>query len=145
MTENELRSIDLEDIFSLHGYSSKQYNVKLSPTILSIQSQNNDSGYHSLSIPIDDMYGCLCMKSNNNPIQCHLTIYLYAIRRSKGISGVLSKKEGLHRSERTLTYSKFNEFETNFAEVTRWHRGITYAIYLRRNLPRKVSKSFTNK
>ena len=140
MTENELRSIDLEDTFLLNEHSSKQYSVKLSPTVLSIRLQNNDNGDQLTLIPIDDIYGCLLMKAKNNPIHCHLAIYLYGMQRSKGVSGAFSNKEHLHRSQQTLTYAKFNDFESNLAEVTRWHRCIKYAIYLRRNLPRKYFK-----
>jgi hypothetical protein len=143
MSENETRSIDLEDIFSLHDHSSKQYILKLSPTVLSISlqtHQNTDqatSNDHLELIPIDEIYGCLCMKSYQSPIQCHLSLYLYTLRKPKGISGTFSKKESLHRSQRVFTYGKFNDFESNFAEMTRWYRSVTRAIYLRRNLPRK--------
>jgi hypothetical protein len=146
MTEDDTsRLTDLEDIFLLHN---KQYLVKLTPTILSISLQNNDNGDQAVLnnniqlIPIDDIYGCLCMKARQNSIQCHLNLYIYALRKGKRLCRPFTKKEGLHRSQRTLTYAKFNDFESNFAEVTRWHRGITYAIYCRRNLPCKFCKIF---
>jgi hypothetical protein len=143
MSEDASRSIDLEDTFFLPDRSSKQYLVKLSPTVLSINLQHNhleaqSTGNNNFKlIPIDDIYGCLCMKANHNPIQCYLSLYLYTLRRPKGLGGTFSKKESLYRSQQIFTYGKFNDFESNFAEVTRWYRCITYAIYLRRNLPRK--------
>ena len=144
MAEDESRSFDLEDTFFLHGHSSKQCILKLSLNILSIDLQNNDienqSTLHNNSVqlvPIDDIYGCLCMKGNKNPIQCHLNLYLYTLRNVKSISGIFAKKEYLHRSQQIFTYTKFNNLNNNFAEVTRWHRSITYAVYLRRNIPRK--------
>ena len=149
MTEDESRSFDLEDTFFLHGHSSKQCILKLSQNILSIGLQNNDienqSTLHNNNtrlIPIDDIYGCLCMQGNKNPVQCHLNLNLYTLRNVKGISGIFSQKENLHRSQEIFTYTKFNNFYSNLAEVTRWYRSITYAIYLRRNLPRKCCKKF---
>jgi hypothetical protein len=143
MSENETRSVDLEDTFFLHDHSSKRYILKLSPTVLSISLQNHQnvdqatSNDHLELIPIDEIYGCLCMKSYQSPIQCHLSLYLYTLRKPKGISGTFSKKESLYRSQRVFTYGKFDDFESNFAEMTRWYRSVTRAIYLRRNLPRK--------
>jgi hypothetical protein len=143
MSENATRTIDLEDTFSLHGHSSKQYILKLSPTVLSISLQSAHqntaqatSDDHLELIPIDEIYGCLCMKSYQSPIQCHLSLYLYTQRKPKGISGTFSKKESLYRSQRIFTYGKFDDYESNFAEMTRWYRAVTRAIYLRRNLPR---------
>ena len=143
MSETEWNSANFEDTFFLHQHQSKQYILKLSPTVLSIHLATHHDGdqttsnEHAELIPIEDIYGCLCMKSYQNAIQCHLTLYLYSIRKSKGIGGTFGKKENLHRSQRVYTYGKFNDFESNLAEMTRWHRAIKRAIYLRRNLPRK--------
>jgi len=143
MSEDESRSIDLEDIFFLPDHPSKQYRVKLSSSVLSISLQNKQDGDQTTSnkslqlIPIDDIYGCLCLKANFNPIQCHLSLYLYTLRQPKGVSGTFSKKGSLHRSQQILSYGKFDDFQSNLAEVTRWHRVLKYAIYLNRNLPRK--------
>jgi hypothetical protein len=143
MSEDESRSNDLVDIFFLHGHSSKEYMIKLFPTYLSInlQTKQNDDqttlNNNLQLIPIDDIYGCICMKAYQNPIQCHLSLYLYSLKQAKGISGTFSKKENLHRSQKIFTYGKFDNFQNNFGEITRWHRGITYAIYLNRNLPGK--------
>jgi hypothetical protein len=142
MSEDDLKSIDLEDTFFLHGHSSKPYLVKLSSTVLSITPQATSSGDQATSvnntkvIAVDDIYGCLCMKAKENALQCHLTLYLYAPRKNKSTTGTSSKKESLHRSEKILTYGKFDNYERNLAEITQWHRMISYAIYLRRNLPR---------
>jgi len=148
MTENESGFIELEDTFFLPGPSIKQYVVKLSPTLITISIQNNPyEDNETLTspiqlIPIDDIYGCLCMKTNLNQIRCYLSLYLYAYKPPKGISGVFSKHGTLNRSHLILTYGKFKEFANNFAEATRWHRGITYAVYLNRKLPRKRCKNF---
>ena len=89
-------------------------------------------------IDIDEIYGCLCMKSSGTSIECHLTVYLYELRRARGIGGVFSKKPSLYRSHRTFTYATYDNYERNHAEVIRWHRHIKQAIYLRRNLPRRI-------
>ncbi|CAF4736539.1 unnamed protein product, partial [Rotaria sp. Silwood2] len=86
-------------------------------------------------IPIDDIYGCLCMKSTKNSNQCYLTFYLYILKRSHTFSGIVSKKRDFHRTQHTFIYGKYNDYETNYAEIIRWHNNVTYAIYLRRNLP----------
>ena len=77
------------------------------------------------------------MKDKKRSTECHFNLYLYSLRPPKGINGVFSKKKSLYRSQQLLTYAKFNDFESNFAVVTRWHYCITQSIYLRRNLPRK--------
>jgi uncharacterized protein (DUF2141 family) len=144
MTQDESRSIDLEDTFILYDDSPKQYTLKLSPASLSITAQQDENANRSLSIndtrlvPIDDIYGCLCMKSNKDSNQCHLTLYLNVLRAPQGISGIFSKKLALYQSQHIFTYGKYNDYATNFAEVVRWHRHVTEAIYLRRNLPRKL-------
>jgi hypothetical protein len=142
--ENETNSIELEDTFFLYGHSTrKQYILKLSPINLSItlrQDENDDRTSTKNStklISIDDIYGCLCMKSTKNPTECHLTFYLYTLKRSNGISGIFSKKLDLHRSQKIFTYDIYHEYERNYAEVIRWHRHVKHAIYLRQNLPRK--------
>lgn len=139
MSDKDLTTIDLEDKFHLHGHSSKPYLVKLSSTqltIFSITNHNNNEIIltdHIQIIPIDDIYGCLCMKADHNPIQCYLSLYIYTLRKTK----TWIKKDHLHRTQRVLVYSKFDNYEQNFEEVTRWHRLITNAIYLKRNLPCK--------
>ncbi|CAF3036400.1 unnamed protein product [Rotaria sp. Silwood2] len=144
MAEGESKLIDIQDNFFLHGDSSKQYIVKLSTNCLSIYLQNNENQERSALdnntqlIPIDDIYGCLCMKDNKNPIQCHLNLYLYSLQQAKGIGGSFSKKTSLQRSQFLLTYAKFNDYESNLAAATRWHYYITTAIYLRRNLPPEI-------
>ena len=143
MSETEWNSTDFEDTFFLHNHPSKQYILKLSPTILSIRLATHHhedqtvSNNHVELIPIDDLYGCLCMKSYQSAVQCHLTLYLYSLRKPKGIGATWGKKENLHRSERIYTYGKFDDFQSNLAEMTRWYRTIKRAIYLRRNLPSK--------
>jgi hypothetical protein len=141
MTEDQ--STDLEDTFFLDGRSSKQSILQFSPTSSSIRIQNN--GHGNRSIPIDDIYGCLCMKAKTNPIKCHLALYMYTVRRSKGVRGTISKKTRQYRSHEIFTYAKFDNFERNFAEITRWHDCIIKAIYLRRNLPRKFDVEKTKK
>ncbi|CAF1131889.1 unnamed protein product [Rotaria sordida] len=141
MAESESRSIDIQDTFFLQDQSSKPYIVKFSTTMLSISLPNNDNQERSVLdnntqlISIDDIYGCLCMKDNKDPIKCHLNIYLYSLRKPKGIIGTFSKKLTLQRSQLLLTYAKLNDYESNLAVVTRWHYYIANAIYLRRNLP----------
>ncbi len=144
MTKEESNIINLEDTFFLYGHSSKQkYLLKLSPTTLSITAKQDENEETSSSInktqliSIDDIYGCLCMKSVENSNQCHLTVYSYVLRPPHGVSGIFSKKPALHRSQHIFTYGSYNDYETNYAEVIRWHRHITHAIYLRRNLPCK--------
>lgn len=140
MSENEWSSTDFEDTFSLHNHPSKQYILKLSPTVLSIRHYHEDqtvSNDRVELIPINDIYGCLCMKSYQSTVQCHLTLYLYSLHKSKGIGASWNKKDNLHRKERVYTYGKFNDFQSNLAEMTRWYRTIKRAIYLRRNLPSK--------
>ncbi|CAF3529440.1 unnamed protein product [Adineta steineri] len=146
MSEERSKSIDLEDIFFLHGHSSKQYLVKLSPIALSIslqpdnnnESQSASNNTNTKIISIDDIYGCLCMKSPEDSIKCHLTLYIYALRKPKGFSASFSKKESLQRFQQILTYAKFQDFESNLTAVTQWHRNITYAVYLRRSLPQDI-------
>jgi hypothetical protein len=144
MTQDESNIIELEDTFFLHGHPTKPYLLKLSSISLSIipKHDENDQRNRIQSIPIDDIYGCLCMKSNSNPIICHLTFYLYGLKRSHGISGVFSKKNTLHRSQRIFTYATYDDFERNHAEVIRWHRYVKQAIYLRQNLPRNFNEIF---
>jgi hypothetical protein len=138
MTEEEINSIEIEDTFFLYGHSSsKQYLLKLSPINLSIKLKQNETEDYTQLISIDDIYGCLCMKSNQNSTECHLTFYFYILRRPRGISGIFSKKFSLYRSEKIFTYGVYPEYERNFAEVIRWHRHVKYAIYLRQNLPSK--------
>jgi len=138
MTQEETNSIEIEDTFFLYGHSpSKQYLLKLSPINLSIKLKQDETGDHTQLISIDDIYGCLCMKSNQNSIECHLTFYFYTLKRPRGISGIFSKKLSLHRSQKIFTYGVYPEYERNFAEIIRWHRHVKYAIYLRQNLPRK--------
>jgi len=148
MTQEESNFIELEDTFFLYGHSTKQYILKLSPRILSITLKQDDNENrtstinHTQLIPIDDIYGCLCMKSLRNSTQCHLTFYLYTLREPHGVSGIFSKKLGLYRSQQIFTYGTYNEYEKNLAEVIRWHRHVKYAIYLRQNLPRKFNEIF---
>lgn len=141
MTQEESNIINLEDTFFLNGHSSKQrYLLKLSPTTLSITTKQEESSASTNNIQlisIDDIYGCLCMKSVEKSNQCHLTLYLYALRPPQGVGRIFSKKPTLHRSQRIFTYGKYDDYERNYAEVTRWYRYVTHAIYLRRNLPRK--------
>jgi hypothetical protein len=139
MTQDESRSIDLEDTFILYDDSPKQYTLKLSPASLSITAQQDENANRSLSIndtrlvPIDDIYGCLCMKSKTTDNQCYLTFYFYGLKQSNRI---FSTKLALHRSQETYVYARYNDYETNYAEIIRWHRQVTHAIYLRRKLPR---------
>jgi hypothetical protein len=131
MTQEESRSIDLEDSFFLYDHTSKQYILKLSPTILSIISKHDEND--TRVIPVDDIYGCLCMKSKTTDNQCYLTFYFYGLKQSNRI---FSTKLALHRSQETYVYARYNDYETNYAEIIRWHRQVTHAIYLRRKLPR---------
>jgi hypothetical protein len=150
-TQEESNSIELEDTFILYGHPTKPHLLKLSPKILSIipkQAENRERSStlnHLQSIPIDDIYGCLCMKSVKDPTQCYLTFYLYTLRRSYGIAGIFSKKLGLRRTQHIFTYAIYPEYERNYAEVIRWHRQIKLAIYLRQNLPRKCDEIFFKK
>ncbi|CAF3675084.1 unnamed protein product [Rotaria sp. Silwood1] len=151
MAEGESKLTEIQDNFFLHGQTTKPYIVKFSRNCLSISLQNNDNQEQSVPdnnielISIDDIYGCLCMKDNKNPIQCHLNLYLYSLQKTKGISGTFSKKLSLQRSQLLLTYAKFNDYESNLAAVTRWHYYITNAIYLRRNLPLDIATTKRNK
>lgn len=137
MSESDNNSIDLEDTFCAYGHPTNPYLLKLSSANLSIIPKSKPNAAEI--IPIDDIYGCLCMKSSPNTLPCHLTIYLYSSNRSKGAS---SKKSHLRRTQRIFTYSTYNEYEKNYAEIIRWHRYIKYAIYLKRNLPRKSQVFF---
>jgi hypothetical protein len=143
MTDEETNSIDLEDIFFLYGRTTKRYILKLSPKILSITLKQDDSANRTSTenstqlIPIDDIYGCICAKSNKNPTQCHLILHLYTLRQAHGISGVFSKKLNLYRSQKTFAYGQYPDYERNSAEVIRWHRHVKHAIYLKQNLPGK--------
>ena len=137
MTDEEIFSIDLEDTFFLHHHPTKSFRLKLSSSVLSIQSIHSNNSTTNEIIPIDDLYGCLSMKVHRNVNQCHLVLYLYALKRSKRLNGTLSNKGHLERSERIFTYGTFDDFQSNFTEVTRWHRAITQAMYLRRHLPCK--------
>ncbi|CAF4953905.1 unnamed protein product [Rotaria sp. Silwood1] len=145
MAQEELKSIDLEDIFCHYRHISKQYILKLSSINLSIILKQDENKNRSLSssssvnniriIPIDDIYGCLCMKSKKTSNQCYLTFYLYILKRSHSISGIVSKKRDYHRQQYTFIYEKYNDYETNYTEIMRWHHHVASAIYLRRNLP----------
>jgi len=132
MSELDTNSIDLEDTFCLYGHPTNPYLLKLSSSSLSIIPKAKPNAGEI--IPIDDIYGCLCMKTDANALPCHFTIYIYSPKNSKGAT---SRKSHLHRTHRTFTYSSYNEHEKNYAEIIRWHRYIKHAIYLRRNLPRK--------
>lgn len=136
MTQADSNLPELEDTFSLYGHPTKRYRLKLSSTSLSITSQTDqDDKHRNQLISIDDIYGCLCMKSAETSAQCHLVLYLYQLRRSEGIGGVFSKKRKLHRKQQTFTYANYNNYEENYAEIVRWQRYIKEAIYQRRNLP----------
>ncbi|CAM4925194.1 unnamed protein product [Rotaria socialis] len=135
-------SDDMQDTFSLRDQSSKQYTVKLTTAALVIQLQTDDNREQSRTIknntqviPIEDIYGCLCMKDNRNSIRCHLNLYLYSLQKASGATLPFSKKSNLQRSQLLLTYAKFNDFESNFGVVTRWHQSLKRAIYLKQNLP----------
>jgi len=138
MSDKDLEMIELEDRFYLQGQSSKPNLVKFSSTQLSIFSiinQNNNEIIltdHVQIIPIDDIYGCLCMRADHNPVQCYLNLYIYTLKKATKTWG---KKDHLHRTNRVLVYGKFDTYERNLEEVTKWHRLITRAIYSRRNLP----------
>ncbi|CAF0732393.1 unnamed protein product [Adineta ricciae] len=138
MTEDTSRSTELEDLFFLHANSTKQYLVKLSPTAISIAPHGAQQRNQTRFITIDDVYGCLCMKSRKNAIQCHLTLYLYTTRKTRVCNTPITKQEKLRRLRQILTYGKFNDFESNLNEMTKWHDCVTNAIYLRRNLPRDI-------
>jgi hypothetical protein len=144
MTQEQSNIPELEDTFFLHNHPTKRYLLKLSPISLSIISKQDEHGERNRiqTIPIDEIYGCLYMKSNVDPTLCHLTFYLYELRRSHGMSGIFSKKRTLHRSERTFTYGTYDDFEQNSAEVIRWHRHVKQAIYCQRNLPRNFNEIF---
>lgn len=140
----------LEDVFFHYHQSSRQYLLKLSTTTLSI-AENLDEQNPKLSsssendvqlISIDDIYGCSCMKSTKNPNQCFIIFYIYLLKRSKSISGIFSKKRNFHRIQRTFVYGKYDDYETNYAEVMRWHQNVTDAIYLRRNLPGRIHRQY---
>ncbi|CAF1322914.1 unnamed protein product [Rotaria magnacalcarata] len=141
MAQEEPKSIDLEDTFFHYRQTSKQYVLKLSSTSLSIIPKYDDNQDRVSSInktrviPIDDIYGCLCMKSAKISNECYLTFYLYIFKRSNIISGILSKTPELNRTQLTYGYGKYNDYETNSAEIIRWHRSVSQAICLRRNLP----------
>jgi hypothetical protein len=138
MTREESSIPELEDTFFLHNHPTKRYLLKLSSLGLSIIPKQEEHGEKNRvqTISIDDIYGCLYMKSNSDRNLCHLIFYLYELRRAHGVGGIISKKRSLHRSERTFTYGVYDDFERNSAEVIRWHRHVKQAIYFRRNLPR---------
>ncbi|UJR22366.1 hypothetical protein I4U23_025428 [Adineta vaga] len=142
MTQDQSNLINLEDTFFLHGHSTKKrYLLKLSPIRLSITTipSENDNRTSTIDntrlIPIDDIYGCLCMKSAENTNKCYLTFYAYILRPPHGLSGMFSSKRTLHRSEHIFAYAKYDNYDANHAEVVRWYEHVTQAIYLRRNLP----------
>ncbi|CAF4320792.1 unnamed protein product [Rotaria socialis] len=141
MAQEESKSIDLEDTFFHYRQTSKQYVLKLSSASLSIIQKYDDnqdrvsSMNNTRVIPIDDIYGCLCMKSSKTSNECYLTLYLYIFKRSNIISGIFSKTPELNRTPLTYGYGKYSDYERNFAEIIRWHRSVSQAIYLRRNLP----------
>ena len=145
MTDDEISSIDLEDTFFLHQHPSKLYRLKLSPSLVSIRriapNIDNPNEYDQESIPLDDLYGCLFMKVKQNPNHCHLIFYVYTFKRSKRPNGTLSNKGRLERSEHIFTYGQYDNFQSNLTEVTRWHRAVTHAMYLRRRLPSNRSSS----
>jgi hypothetical protein len=120
-----------EETFFLSDHATKTCRLKLSPDSLSITSQDEPS----TRIDIEDIYGCLCMKALKSSVQCHLVVYLYVLKRAHGISGFFSKESTMHRSQKVFTFAKYDDYERNFAEVVRWHRRLTQAIYAKRNLP----------
>lgn len=142
MTDEETSSIDLADTFYLHHHPSKAYHLKLSSSMILIHRVQTNSthtedsnDYDQESIPIDDLYGCLFMKAKQNPNQCHLVFYIYTFKRSKRSNGTLSNKGRLERSTQIFMYRKYDDFQSNLTEVTRWHRAVTHTMYLRRRLP----------
>lgn len=137
MTQADSNAVDLQDTFFLSGQPTKRYLLKLSPISLSITSRNDQENKHRTEIiAIDDIYGCLTMKSARASSECYLALYLYQLRRSNGVAGIFSKTRRLHRTERIFVYGSFNKYEENYHEVIRWQRLIKEAIYQRRNLPR---------
>lgn len=139
---------ELEDTFLVSTQSQKLCRLTLTSNDLSIIQLNNSTTNAATAsstaqnvrvIPIDEIYGCLCMKPAKHSNQCHLVIFLYVLRRSHSLAGIFSKKLSLHRSKRVFTYAKYDDYDRNSAEVTLWHRNITEAIYLKRNLPCKYS------
>ena len=144
MIRDESDLPELEDTFFLPNYPTKRYLLKLSSSSLSIipaPSEHEEKNSTQI-MSIDDIYGCLYMKSNSDPNLCYLIFYLYELRRSHGVSGVFSKKRSLHRSERTFAYGTYDDFERNSAEVIRWHRHVKEAIYSRQNLPCNFDQIF---
>ena len=137
MAQADSNSTDLEDTFFLSGHPTKRYLLKLSPIGLSITSRTDQDDKHRIeTITIDDIYGCLAMKSAQVSSECYLALYLYQLRRSQGIAGIFSKTRRMYRAERIFAYGSYNKYEENYAEVVRWQRMINEAIYQRRNLPR---------
>ena len=137
MLNDEYRSMELEDTFFLHDQSNKQCVVKLSPTHLAIMPAATASSSDPVrTIPLDDIYGCLCMKSKNNAHHYHLIVYLYGSKGTSGLGGLCAKASTLYRSRCVLTYGeKSSDRERNLNEVLRWYRHVTQMIYVRRHLP----------
>ena len=135
MLNDECRSIELEDTFFLHDQSNKQCVVKLSPAGLAVMPAANASSSDPIrTIPLDDIYGCLCMKSKNNARQYHLIVYLYGLKGTSGLGGLCAKASVLYRSRCVFTYGKSSDGERNVSEVLQWYRRITQMIYVRRKL-----------
>lgn len=142
MTEEDLhRTLELEDDFNIHGNSSKIFRLKLCSTCLTIEqvSSNNRS-----TISIDDLYGCLAMKSKENAIKCYLVLYLYVFKATNALSTTSPRRGSFHRREKVFTYRKFNDFAQNLAEMTRWTRLLKTFSFLRRQLPGKLRHLLCN-
>ncbi|CAF0917521.1 unnamed protein product [Didymodactylos carnosus] len=160
MDESEQQQLSLTDTFCHYTDSKKHYILKLNNSALTIipllntkQNKKRDENYQdvnqnrngderriihfpmtspsTITISTDDIYGCLCMRSNKQNSQvCHITFYLYSL-----IEKTFRKKIQYHRSSKTYTYQKYNNFDQNYAEMMEWHRLITQIINLKRNLP----------
>ena len=75
------------------------------------------------------------MKPLKSAVHCHFVVYLYVLKAAHGISAFFSKEATLHRWQKVFTFGKYAEYERNFAEVVRWYRHLTEAIFVKRNLP----------
>ena len=137
-SNESMPTVALDDTFSVHGSTQRSYRLKLSTTHLTITG-NDNAGNSSTSISqiiaIDDLYGCLTMKPKKNQVQSHLVLYLYYLQKPKGFAGALSKKDQYHRKEKIFTYDKFDNFDSNFTQTTRWSNAILQLMFICRQIP----------
>jgi hypothetical protein len=123
---------DLEGRFFLaNNVEGSASLVKLSSHRLVISASTSKSVERI--IPIEDIYGCLCMRSPSSTTRpsYHLIVYIYSLSRVSG-------KSTMQRSQCKLTYeSSVDDDQRNLHEVLRWRDTVRQLIVIQRQLPRK--------